>query len=188
MLTRLVITFLRKSKCLLISWLQSPSAVILEPKNIKSDTVSTVSPSISHEVMGPDAMIFIFWMLSFKPTFSLSSFHFHQEAFSSSSLSAIRVVSSAYLRFPSGSDGKASACNAWDPGSIPGSGRSPGEGNGNPLQYPCLKNSMNCCLRSLVGNSPWSRKESDTTERLHMFFTCSHLCIRRCLRLGLFEW
>ena len=57
MLSRLVITFLPRSKCLLISWLQSPSAVILEPKKIKSDTVSTVSPSISHEVMGPDAMI-----------------------------------------------------------------------------------------------------------------------------------
>ena len=71
MLSRLVITFLPRSKRLLISWLQSPSAVILEPKKIKSDTVSTVSPSISHEVMGPDAMIFIFWMLSFKPTFSL---------------------------------------------------------------------------------------------------------------------
>ena len=62
MLSRLVITFLPRSKCLSISWLQSPSAVILEPKKIKSDTVSTVSPSISHEVMGPDAMIFIFWM------------------------------------------------------------------------------------------------------------------------------
>ena len=60
MLSRLVITFLRRSKCLLISWLQSPSAVILEPRKIKSDTVSTVSPSISHEVMGPDAMIFVF--------------------------------------------------------------------------------------------------------------------------------
>ena len=60
MLSRVVITFLPKSKCLLISWLQSPSAVILEPKNIKSDTVSTVSPSISHEVMGPDAMILVF--------------------------------------------------------------------------------------------------------------------------------
>ena len=60
MLSRLVITFLSRSKHLLISWLQSPSAVILEPKKIKSDTVSTVSPSISHEVMGPDAMIFIF--------------------------------------------------------------------------------------------------------------------------------
>ena len=60
MLSRLVISFLPRSKHLLISWLQSPSAVILEPKNIKSDTVFTVSPSISHEVMGPDAMIFIF--------------------------------------------------------------------------------------------------------------------------------
>ena len=60
MLSRLVITFLPRSKCLLVSWLQSSSAVILEPKKIKSDTVSTVSPFISHEVMGPDAMIFIF--------------------------------------------------------------------------------------------------------------------------------
>ena len=56
MLFRLVITFLPRSKCLLISWLQSPSAVILERQKIKSETVSTVSPSISHEVMGPDAM------------------------------------------------------------------------------------------------------------------------------------
>ena len=60
MLSRLVITFLPRSKPLLISWLQSPSAVILEPQKIKSDTVSTVSPSISHEVMGLDAMIFVF--------------------------------------------------------------------------------------------------------------------------------
>ena len=59
-LSRLVITFLPRSKRLLISWLQSPSAVILEPPKIKSDTVSTVSLSISHEVMGPFAMIFIF--------------------------------------------------------------------------------------------------------------------------------
>ena len=58
MLSRLVITFLPRSKRLLISWLQSPSAVILEPPKIKSDTVSTVSPFISHEVMEPDAMIF----------------------------------------------------------------------------------------------------------------------------------
>ena len=64
MLSRLDKTFLPRSKHLLISWLQSPSAVILEPKKIKSDTVSTVSPSISHEVMGPDAMIFVFWTLS----------------------------------------------------------------------------------------------------------------------------
>ena len=55
MLSRLVIAFLLRSKCLLISWLKSPSAVILEPKKIKSVTVSIVSPSICHEVMGPDA-------------------------------------------------------------------------------------------------------------------------------------
>ena len=60
MLSRLVITFLPRSKRLLISWLQSPCAVILEPQKIKSDTVSTVSPSICHEVMGPDAVIFVF--------------------------------------------------------------------------------------------------------------------------------
>ena len=77
MLSRLVVTFLTRSKRLLISWLQSPSAVILEPPKIKSDpvsTVSTVSPFISHEVMGSDAMTLVFWMLSFKPIFSLSSF------------------------------------------------------------------------------------------------------------------
>ena len=60
MLSRFVIAFLPRSKRLLISWLQSPSAVILEPPKIKSDTVSTVSPYICHKVMGPDAMIFIF--------------------------------------------------------------------------------------------------------------------------------
>ena len=60
MLSRLVINFLPRSKRLLISWLQSPSAVILEPPKIKSDTVSTVSPCISHEVIGPDAMILVF--------------------------------------------------------------------------------------------------------------------------------
>ena len=77
MLSRLVITFLPRSKCFLISWLQSPSALILEPRKIKYVTVSIVSPSISHEVMGLDAMIFVFWMLSFKHHFhsplSLSS-------------------------------------------------------------------------------------------------------------------
>ena len=131
MMSKLVMIFLPRSKCLLISWLQSPSAVILEPPKMKSATVSTVSPSISHEVMGSDAMILVFWMLSlkpallfhsllslfichevmgldamvvvfwmlsFKPTFSFSSVTFIKRLFSSSSLSAIRVVSSAYLR------------------------------------------------------------------------------------------
>ena len=98
MLSRLVITFLPRSKSLLISWLQSTSAVILEPPKIKSATVSTVSPSICHEVMRPDVRILVFWMLSFKPIFFTLLFHFHQEVLSSSSLSAIRVVSSTYLR------------------------------------------------------------------------------------------
>ena len=59
MLSRLIITFIPRSKCLLISWLQSPSAMILDPSKIKSATVSTVSPSICHEVMGPDAMVLV---------------------------------------------------------------------------------------------------------------------------------
>ena len=96
MLSRLVIACLPRSKHLLVSWLQSPSAVILEPKKIKSVTVFIVSPSICQEMMGPDAMIFIFWMLSFKP-FSLSFLTFIKKLFSSS-LSALRVVSSSYLR------------------------------------------------------------------------------------------
>ena len=74
MLSSFVITFLSRSKRLLISWLQSPSAVILELKKIKSVTVSTVSPSICYEPMGPDVMIFAFGMLGFKPAFSPSSF------------------------------------------------------------------------------------------------------------------
>ena len=91
-LSRFVRAFLPRSKCLLISWLQLPSAVILEPKKIKSVTVSTFPPSICHEVMGPDAMILVFLMLHFKPTFSLYSFILFQRLFSSSLLSSIRVV------------------------------------------------------------------------------------------------
>ena len=99
MLSRLVMAFLPRSKCFLISWQQSPSAVILEPRKIQSVTVSIVSPSICHEVMGPEPMIFVFWLLSFKPAFfSLSSFTFTKRIFSCSLLSAIRVVSSEYLR------------------------------------------------------------------------------------------
>ena len=94
MLSRFVTAFLPRSKHLLISWLQSSSANNLEPNKIKS---ATVSPSICHEVIGPNAMILVFWMLSFKPAFSLSSFTFIKRLFSSSSHSALRVVSSAYL-------------------------------------------------------------------------------------------
>ena len=98
MLCRLVIAFLPRSKGLLISCLQLPSAVILDPPKMKSLIISIVSLSICHEVMGPDAIIFVFWMLSFKPTFSLSSFTFIKRLFSFSSLYAIRVLSSAYLK------------------------------------------------------------------------------------------
>ena len=91
-LSRLIKTFFPRRKRLLISWLQSPSAVILEPKKIKSVTLSIVSPSLCHEVMGLDAMILVFWMLSFKPACSLSSLTFSKRLSSSSSLSAIRVV------------------------------------------------------------------------------------------------
>ena len=97
-LSRIVIAFLPRRKYLLISWLQSSSEVILEPKKIKSVTVSIISPSICHEVMRPDVMIVVFWMLWFKPALLPFSFVFIKRLFSSSSLSALRVESSAYLR------------------------------------------------------------------------------------------
>ena len=97
MLSKLVIAFLPRSKRLLISWLQSPSAVILEPPEIKSVSVSIVSPFIwgnmtfiCHEAMDQDAMMFVFWMLSFKPAFLLSSFTF-KRLFSSSSYEAFKA-------------------------------------------------------------------------------------------------
>ena len=90
MLSSLVMAFLPRSKCILISWLPSPSTVILEPKKIRSLTVSTFFPSICHEVMGLDAMILVFLMLSFKSAFH-SSFTPIKRLFSSS-LSAIRAV------------------------------------------------------------------------------------------------
>ena len=68
------------------------------------------------------------------------------------------------MGFPGGLEVKASAWNAGDPGSIPGLGRSPGEGNGNPLQYSCLENPMEG--GAWLGSNPWGRKESDMTERL----------------------
>ena len=96
--TRFVIAFLPRDKQLLISLLQSLSAVILDPKKIKLVTVSIFSLSICHQVMGPNAMILVFWTLSFKPAFSLSYLTFIKRLFSFSLLSAIRVVSSVYLR------------------------------------------------------------------------------------------
>ena len=98
MLSRFVRVFIPRRKCLLITWLQSLSIVILDPKNIKPVTVSTFSPTICHEETTPDAMILVFWMLSFKPAFSLSSFTLIERFFSSPLLSAVRMVSSAYMR------------------------------------------------------------------------------------------
>ena len=97
MLSGLAIAFLPRSKHLLISWLQSPSAVIFEPKKIKSVTISIVSPS--RRMKWWDWMSWsLFWMLSFKPVFLFSSFSFIKRLFTSSLLSVIRVVSSAFLR------------------------------------------------------------------------------------------
>ena len=166
MLSGFVIAFLPRSNSLLISWLNLPSAMIFKPKKIKSVTISIIYPFICHEVIELNVLIFFFWVLSFKPALSLSSFTFMKRLFSSSSLSAIRVVSCAYLRlllfigvvyycldFPGGSDCKASAYNAGDLGSVPGLGRSPGEWNGYPLQYSDLENSMGCIESQRVGHN-----------------------------------
>ena len=79
----------------------------------------------------------------------------------------LSTVVFAILGFPGGSEVKASAWNVGDLGLIPGSERSPGEGNGNPLQYSCLEN---CMERRLVGYSSWGCKESDMTKQLHFHF------------------
>ena len=96
-LSRFVIAFLLRNKHLLISWLQSLSTVILEPKKIKSVTVFIVTPSICHEVMVPDAIILVFWRFGFKPAFFQSPFPLIKRVFSSSLISAISVVSLIFL-------------------------------------------------------------------------------------------
>ena len=97
-LSRFVIAFLPRSSRLLVSWLQSPSTVSLEPKKRKSVTASSFSLSIGHEVMGLEVMILVLLIFSFKLAISLFSFTLIKRFFSSSSLSAIRVVSSTYLK------------------------------------------------------------------------------------------
>ena len=161
-LSRFVTAFLPRSQCLSFM----AAVTICSDFGAQENKVLSLFPffpPIGHKVMGLDSIILVFWMLSFKPSFSLSSFTFIKKLFRSSLLSAISVVSSAYLRLllfllailvpacasssPAfyiiysayktslvAQDGKASAYNAGDLGSIPGSGRSPGEGNGNPLQ------------------------------------------------------
>ena len=87
-----------------------------------------------------------------------------------------------YMGFPGGSDDKESACNSGDPGSILGSGRSPGGGNGYPLQYSCLENSMN--RWGLEGYSPWGLEESDKTDWLTLLL--SHMIIRKLSSWNIF--
>ena len=193
------------------------TTVILEPKRIKSVTVSIVSPSICHEVMGLDAMILVFWMLSFKPAFSLSFFTFIKKylvfiylltdivreslqvivwfsgrssfcpililivvitkhSFNSYSYliySQLYGLCIFYLLLPwcftsflVGSDGKESACNAWDLGLIPELGRSPGEENGYPLQYSGLENSMDCIVHGVARSWTWL---SEFHSLMHFF-------------------
>ena len=97
-LSMFVLPFLSRSKCLLIYWLQSLSAVILEPRKMKSAPVSTFPCIYLPWSNGARCHDLCFWMLSFKPAFSLSYFTLIKRLFSSSSLSAIRVVLSVYLR------------------------------------------------------------------------------------------
>ena len=97
-LSRFVIAILTRSKCLLTLWLQSPSALILELKKIEIWHCFHIFPIYLPWSDRTDVMVFIFWMLSFKPAFSFSSFTFIKRLLSSSSLFAIRVVSPAYLR------------------------------------------------------------------------------------------
>ena len=178
MLSRLVITFLPRNKRLLISWLQAPSAVILEPPKIKSVTISIVSPSICHEVMGPDVMILVFWMLSFKSTFSLSSFTFIKRLFfafchkcGTVCVSEVIDISpgnlDSSLGFPCGSAGIESACNGFNPWVW----KIPGRGKGYPLQYHGLENSMDSIAHGVA--------ELDTTEQLIIIiFKKSYVNIR----------
>ena len=130
MLSRFSIAFLPKSKRLLISWLQSLTGGGGEPKKIKFVIISIFFSSICHEVTEPDAMIVVFWMMSFKAAVSLCSFTLIKET-------------------PGSSAGKESSCNAGDPGSIPGSGGPTGEGNGYPSQSSGLENSKG--RRNLAG-------------------------------------
>ena len=157
MLSRFVIAFLPRSKCLLISWVKSLSTVILEPRKKIHHCVHFFPIYFSLRVMGPDAMILVFWMLSFQPAVSLSSFMLIKRPFSSSLLSAFRVVSSAYLRLlifllailiPACASSRLAFHMMYS---------TEGDGDG--------QGGLACC-------NSWGRKESDMTERLNWTELC----------------
>ena len=156
-LSRLVIAFLLRTKGLLILLLQSPYALILKPKKIKSVTVSIISTFIFPEVMESDAMILGFRILSFKPAFSLSSFI--KRLFSSSSLSVIRVVSSAYLKW------------LIFPMAI--------------LILACV--SSNLAFYKMYSACMWN-KQGDNIQHCHILFTIFKQSIVPCLVLTAASW
>ena len=128
MLSKFVINFLPRSKCLLIPWLLSPSAVTWEPKKIKSVIASILPPSVCHEVIGSGNMILVLCMLN--------------QLFQSLLLPSSR----GSWGFPDSSVGKESVCNSGDPGLIRGLGRSAEKGKSYPLQYCGMRNSMDCII------------------------------------------
>ena len=150
MLSRFVIAFLPRSKCFLISWLQSPFTVILKPKKIKSATFSIFSPiylprsiciytSFLGEGNGNPLQCSCLENPRDRGAWWAAVYGVAQ---SRTRLKRLSSSSICIYDFPGGSDSKSSAYNVGDQGSIPGLGRSPGEGNGNPLQYSCLENPM----------------------------------------------
>ena len=202
-LPRFVIEFFPRSKHLYISWLQSLSAVILKPKKIKFVIFPHFFPSINHEVMRPYARILDFLTLSLKPTFSLSSFTLIKRLFSSSSISTIRVVSSAYLRLLIFQD----FWQSWfqlvlhlaqhfarctlhirlqhrRPMFDPWVGKIPWRRKWQPT--PLILPGASHGQRSLAGYSPWGCKELDTTEWLTHFL--GHRAWTACGRDSVSEW
>ena len=174
MCSMFVIAFLPRSKHPLYSWLQSLSTVILETKKIKSVTVSIISPSVCHEVMGLDAMV-SFWMLTFESALYLFSFTLFKRLSSSSSLSTIRVVLSAYwdtqvelvVNSP-----PANAEDIRDMGLIRGS---PKERHSNPSQYSCLEKPMDRGdWWAIVYGVPKSQTQLKWLSNIHLYI-CSCL-------------
>ena len=173
--TLFVMAFLPRSKHLLISWLQSPSTVIFGAQENKVCYCFHFLPFFLPSSDGTRCHDLSFWMLSFKPTFSLSSFFFFVR---SHEIFLCEITWCSLV---------AQICNAGDLGSIPELGRSPGEGNGNPLQYSCLENSMDEAptgLQSMglqrVGHD-WATSPSPSSSFIKRLFSSSSLSAIRVI-------